>query len=64
MVVEMTPKGPNAWGVYPGGQSGNPGSIHYDDMIEYWRDGRYFPMPLFTLQDQDKAFIQIEYTNP
>lgn len=63
MVVEITPNGPNAWGVYPGGQSGNPGSKHYDDMIEYWKDGKYFPMPLLTLDDANKASYQIEYTN-
>ncbi|NIK74555.1 penicillin amidase [Thermonema lapsum] len=28
-----------AWGIYPGGQSGNPGSPFYDNMIETWRVG-------------------------
>jgi penicillin amidase len=27
--------------VLPGGQSGNPFSPHYDDMLDDWRDGRY-----------------------
>ncbi|MDW3207503.1 MAG: penicillin acylase family protein [Alphaproteobacteria bacterium] len=28
-----------------GGQSGNPFSPHYDDLLEPWRDGRYFRIP-------------------
>ncbi|MGI6207947.1 MAG: penicillin acylase family protein [Anaerolineae bacterium] len=30
--------------VLPTGQSGHPASPHYDDMIPFWRDGRYHPM--------------------
>jgi len=26
------------------GQSGQPGSAHYDDLLPLWRDGRYFPL--------------------
>lgn len=39
MVVELGPT-PKAYGVYPGGQSGNPGSPFYQDMIETWRAGQ------------------------
>lgn len=28
------------YGVYPGGQSGNPGSFYYDDMIDRWTEGQ------------------------
>lgn len=28
-----------AYGIYPGGQSGNPGSPYYNNMIEMWRTG-------------------------
>lgn len=28
-----------------GGQSGNPFSPHYDNLLEPWRDGRYFKIP-------------------
>ncbi len=39
MVIELgkTPKG---HGVYPGGQSGNPGSKFYDNMIDTWANGK------------------------
>jgi len=29
-----------AWGIYPGGQSGNPGSQFYDHMIQNWVSGK------------------------
>ncbi|MBN2345109.1 MAG: penicillin acylase family protein [Candidatus Aminicenantes bacterium] len=39
MVVELGPV-IRAWGVLPGGASGNPGSRFYDDGIRDWREGR------------------------
>jgi penicillin amidase len=40
MIVELSKEGkPRAHGVYPGGQSGNPGSAHYDDLIDTWAKG-------------------------
>jgi len=30
-----------AWGTYPGGQSGNPGSVNYDSQISKWSKGEY-----------------------
>ncbi|MCB0688280.1 MAG: penicillin acylase family protein [Saprospiraceae bacterium] len=33
-----------AWGVYPGGQSGNPGSPYYKNMIDDWAAGHYYPL--------------------
>jgi penicillin amidase len=35
-----------AWGIYPGGQSGNPVSSRYDDRIEAWRTGGLHPLHL------------------
>ena len=39
MVVALGDQ-PKAYGVYPGGQSGNPGSPHYLDLLETWRTGQ------------------------
>lgn len=39
MVVALGPT-PKAYGVYPGGQSGNPGSPYYLNMLETWRKGQ------------------------
>jgi penicillin amidase len=38
MVVELGPE-IRAWGVYPGGQSGNPASSRYVDRIRAWSEG-------------------------
>ena len=44
MVVELDPEGVRAYGVYPGGQSGNPGSESYDSFVETWRTGELFEL--------------------
>lgn len=46
MVVELTDN-INAYGVYPGGQSGNPGSKYYDDFIDTWTKGKYYKIHLY-----------------
>lgn len=40
MIVEMSSP-PKAFGIYPGGQSGNPGSTYYDNFIDDWAIGKY-----------------------
>lgn len=50
MVVELTTP-TVAYGVYPGGQSGNPGSKYYDDFINKWTKGEYFK--LFVMDEVD-----------
>lgn len=56
MVVELgkTPKG---HGVYPGGQSGNPGSAFYDDMISTWADGKLYDLYLMSSADDKKGKV-------
>jgi penicillin amidase len=49
MIVELGPE-VKAYGVYPGGQSGNPGSRFYDNMIEDWAKGNYYE--LFFMEDR------------
>lgn len=41
MVVSLT-KNTEAYGVYPGGQSGNPGSRFYDGGIDVWSKSYYY----------------------
>lgn len=55
-VVEMTSP-PTAFGIYPGGQSGNPGSYYYDNMVEQWRTGQL--QPLLFMQPDKKYDDQI-----
>ncbi len=52
MVVALGPE-PKAYGVYPGGQSGNPGSPHYLNMLETWRTGQLNEL-LFLQSAMDK----------
>ncbi|MHA7878046.1 MAG: penicillin acylase family protein [Bacteroidota bacterium] len=39
---------PKGWFIYPGGQSGNPGSPYYTNFIERWRQGKYIPVTIDT----------------
>jgi penicillin amidase len=41
-MVVQTGKRPEAWGIYPGGQSGNPGSPRYDAFVKDWAAGRAY----------------------
>lgn len=43
MIVSLTDE-IEAYGAYPGGQSGNPGSKYYKNMLEYWRTGQYYKL--------------------
>ena len=43
MVVNLTPQ-TEAFGVYPGGQNGNPGSKYYDAFVDQWAAGRYYTL--------------------
>lgn len=41
MIVQMGRDSIEAWGVYPGGPSGNPGSRFYGDLVDAWVKGEY-----------------------
>ncbi len=53
MIVELDPEGVRGYGVYPGGQSGNPGSKTYDEFVETWRTGGLYE--LLFLRDKPEA---------
>ena len=58
----MDPSGVKAWGHYPGGQSGNPGSLYYDNMVESWTNGHYFELLLWieqSLRIQELFFTDV-----
>jgi penicillin amidase len=46
MMVRMHPAGVKARVVYPGGQSGHPGSRHYSAFIDRWASGQYYDVQL------------------
>jgi penicillin G amidase len=43
MIVHLSGQ-TEAYGVYPGGQSGNPGSRFYDNFVDVWSAGDYYPL--------------------
>jgi penicillin amidase len=51
MVVELGPE-VKAWGNYPGGQSGNPGSKYYKDRVEDWAAGRSYELVFLKSADE------------
>lgn len=56
MVVELG-KSPKGHGVFPGGQSGNPGSKFYDNMIDTWANGQLYD--LFFMQSANDPSAKI-----
>ena len=41
MIVQLTDE-TEAYGIYPGGQSGNPGSRYYDNFVDDWAAGKNY----------------------
>jgi len=53
MIVHMTDE-TEAYGVYPGGQSGNPGSKFYDNFIDSWAAGKYYKLLFLSKNNAEK----------
>lgn len=64
MVVSLEKTGVKAWGIYPGGQSGNPGSQYYANMIAYWAKGKYFSLPFVDASQISSRSIAVHKLNP
>jgi penicillin amidase len=60
MVVQMS-SDIEAYGVYPGGQSGNPGSSYYGSFINDWAEGKYYKL-LFLQNSTVQNDHQLKYT--
>jgi penicillin G amidase len=52
MVVALGPQ-VKGYGVFPAGESGNPGSFYYDDMVKTWQNGQLYEM-LFLKSPEDQ----------
>ena len=63
MIVEMT-NPPTALGIYPGGQSGNPGSKYYDNFIDDWAAGRYYGLNFLQSNEANSAIIGTQTLTP
>ena len=44
MIVDLSPSGPVGYGIYPGGQSGNPFSKRYDSSLEKYLAFEYYDL--------------------
>lgn len=58
MVVQLTDQA-EAYGIYPGGQIGNPGSVHYDEFVSDWADGKYYK--LWQMKKEEAGDKRIKY---
>ncbi len=59
MIVSLTAK-TEAYGVYPGGQNGNPGSKFYDNFVDKWVKGQYYT--LWMMQQSDANNPKVKWT--
>ncbi|MBC7934678.1 MAG: penicillin acylase family protein [Rhizobacter sp.] len=50
MIVSLTQK-TAAYGIYPGGQSGNPGSRFYNNFVNDWAAGKYYTLWMMTNEE-------------
>ena len=60
MVVHLTKK-TEAYGIYPGGQSGNPGSKYYDTFVDDWSAGKYNVLWMMTEEDKFDRRVKYRY---
>ncbi len=59
MIVSLTDK-TEAWGIYPGGQSGNPGSKYYNNFVQDWALGKYYRLWFMTREEQADKRVQLK----
>jgi len=51
-----------AWGIYPGGQSGNPGSPHYNDFLDVWLHGELAELLFMQSKNDDQGRVRSKTT--
>ncbi len=59
MIIEMGPE-PKAFGIYPGGQSGNPGSPFYSNSVYDWAKGEYYQLKLLKNKEDISPLFKIK----
>lgn len=59
MVVHLTDE-TEAYAIYPGGQSGNPGSKYYDNFVNEWAAGKY--NKCWFMKEENEKPRQVKYT--
>ena len=61
VIVHLTDK-TEAYGVYPGGQHGNPGSRFYDMFVDKWAAGQYYSLWIMTAADKGSDKVKWRMT--
>ncbi|MGB8190612.1 MAG: penicillin acylase family protein [Chitinophagaceae bacterium] len=57
MVVQLGPQ-VKGYGIFPGGQSGNPGSIYYDNLFGKWKEGQLNELVFLQSKDESNPSVQ------
>jgi penicillin G amidase len=57
MIVHLAPE-TEAYGVYPGGQSGNPGSRFYNNFIDQWAAGKYYTLWMMKKEEAKSSKVK------
>lgn len=52
MIVDFSNGKPQCYGVYPGGQSGHPGSPLFTEFVDKWAKGEYYKLHFFTSKEE------------
>ena len=60
LIVEMD-KIPQGYGVYAGGQSGNPASKEYDRFVDDWTNGKYYKLNFFLTKEEGKSHTSYKW---
>jgi penicillin amidase len=59
MIVQLSSP-TEAYGVYPAGQSGNPGSQYFDNFVDTWVAGKYYS--LWYMREGDRLDKKVKWT--
>jgi penicillin amidase len=62
MVVALGKEAPQAWGIFPGGQSGNPSSLYYDNFLTDWSLNRMHELWFLTDPGRSNSHIVHDFT--
>jgi penicillin amidase len=64
MIVHLT-SATEAYGVYPGGQSGNPGSPYYQNFVDTWAKGKYYSLWMMKKEEAEDKRVKgkISFSN-
>jgi penicillin amidase len=64
MIVSLEKTGVKAWGVYPGGQSGNPGSRFYGNLMEAWEQSKPYRLKFIKQEQLAKSTLATTTLKP